>query len=276
MKLAVAQMKPTLGNVEKNLEIMKEKISDAINKGAELIVFPELALSGYLLEEMVFDVCVNVPLELVELSNKISILFGGVEKGKDNYIYNSAFYLEDGEIKHTHRKVYLPNYGMFFEARYFKNGDRFRAFDTKFGRLGVLICEDAWHQSSSYILSQDGADYIFCLMNNPARGFEDEGRYISKEWEAIGYLTASMTGTYFIMANRVGCEDGVTFGGGSQVVSPSGKITAEAPYMEENLLMAELSEREIRKARFAAPILKTENLDLTIRELERIKEEKYR
>jgi predicted amidohydrolase len=276
MKLAVAQMKPTLGNVEKNIEIMKERILTAINEGRELIVFPELALSGYLLEEMVFDVCVNVPEELIELSKKISILFGGVEKGKDNYIYNSAFYLEDGEVKHIHRKVYLPTYGMFFEARYFKSGDRFRAFDTKFGRIGILICEDAWHQSSSYILSQDGADYIFCLMNNPARGFEDEGHYASKEWKAIGYLTSSMTGSYFIMANRVGCEDGVIFGGESQIVSPLGTVVAKAPCLKEHLLMADLSERDIRKARFAAPILKTENLDLTLRELQRIREEKYR
>lgn len=276
MKLAVAQIKPTLGNVEKNIEIMKEKILTAIDQGRELIVFPELALSGYLLEEMVFDVCVNVPEELIELSRKISILFGGVEKGKDNYIYNSAFYLEEGEVKHTHRKVYLPTYGMFFEARYFKGGDRFRAFDTKFGRIGILICEDAWHNSSSYILSQDGADYIFCLMNNPARGFEGEGHYASKEWKSIGYVTSSMTGSYFIMANRVGCEDGVIFGGESQVVSPLGTVVAEAPCMEEYLLMADLTEKDIRKARFAAPVLKTENLDLTLRELQRIREEKYR
>ena len=139
MKAAIAQIKPTLGNLGKNLEIMLKKIDEAKEKGMEVIVFPELALSGYLLEEMVYDVCVDIPQELLEASKEISVLFGGVEKGPDNYIYNSAFYLEDGKLLHTHRKVYLPTYGMFFEGRYFREGDRFRAFDTKHGRLGVLI-----------------------------------------------------------------------------------------------------------------------------------------
>ncbi len=241
----------------------------------ELIVFPELALSGYLLEEMVYDVCINIPDVLLEASREISILFGGVEKGKDNYIYNSAFYLEDGRLHHTHRKVYLPTYGMFFEGRYFKEGDRFRAFDTKHGRLGILICEDAWHQSASYILGQDGADYIFCLVSSPARGFEDGHESMARDWEGISYLTSALTGSYFILANRVGVEDGVTFWGGSEVVAPTGKVLAKAGYFEEETLYVDLPEREIRRARFSSPVLKSENLDLTIRELERIKNNRY-
>ncbi len=275
MKAAIAQIKPTLGNIEKNIEIMLEEIEKAIEKNMDLIVFPELALSGYLLEEMVYDVCVNVPEKLMKASNRISILFGGVEKGQDNYIYNSAFYLEDGRLSHTHRKVYLPTYGMFFEGRYFKTGDRFRAFDTKHGRLGVLICEDAWHQSASYILSQDGADYMFCLVNSPARGFENGVDSVAKDWESISYLISSMTGSYFVLVNRVGVEDGLTFWGGSEVVSPTGKILAKGSYFDAETLYVELHEREIRRARFASPVLKNEDIDLTIRELKRIQKKKY-
>ena len=276
MKAAIAQIKPTLGNVGKNLEIMLEKIEEAKGKGMDIVVFPELALSGYLLEEMVYDVCMDdIPQELLEASRDISILFGGVEKGQDNYIYNSAFYLEDGKVTHTHRKVYLPTYGMFYEGRYFREGDRFRAFDTKHGRMGILICEDAWHQSASYILGQDGADYIFCLVSSPARGFEHGVESMARDWEGVAYQTAVMTGTYFILANRVGVEDGVSFWGGSQVVAPTGKIMAKAEYLKEDSLFVDMPEREIRRARFGSPVMKSENLDLTVRELTRIQNKRY-
>lgn len=276
MKAAIAQIKPTLGNIGKNLQMMMKKIEEAKEQGMDIVVFPELALSGYMLEEMVYDVCVDIPTELLEASKEISILFGGVEKGRDNFIYNSAFYLEDGKLLHTHRKVYLPTYGMFFEGRYFKEGDRFRAFDTKHGRLGLLICEDAWHQSASYILGQDGADYIFCLVSSPARGFEHGVDSMARDWEGVAYQTAVMTGTYFILANRVGVEDGVSFWGGSEVVAPTGKIMAKAEYLKEDTLFVDMPEREIRRARFSSPVMKSENLELTIRELDRIKKNRYK
>lgn len=275
MKAAIAQIKPTLGNIERNLKIMMEKIEEAREKGMDIVVFPELALSGYLLEEMVYDVCVEIPEELLEASRDIGILFGGVERGGDNFIYNSAFYLEDGKLLHTHRKVYLPTYGMFFEGRYFKGGDRFRAFDTKHGRFGILICEDAWHQSASYILGQDGADYIFCLVSSPARGFELGVESMAKDWEGIAYQTATMTGTYFVMANRVGVEDGVSFWGGSEVVAPTGKILAKGEYLKEDMLFVDMPERELRRARFSSPVMKSEDIDLTIRELKRIQNKRY-
>lgn len=275
MKAAIAQIKPTLGNIGKNLEIMMEKVEEAKRNNMDIIVFPELALSGYLLEEMVYDVCVEIPQELLEASRDISILFGGVEKGRDNFIYNSAFYLEDGRLIHTHRKVYLPTYGMFFEGRYFKEGDRFRAFDTKHGRFGILICEDAWHQSASYILGQDGADYIFCLVSSPARGFEQGVESMAKDWEGIAYQTATMTGTYFVMVNRVGVEDGVSFWGGSEVVAPTGKVMAKGEYLKEDTLFVDMPEREIRRARFNSPVMKSEDIDLTIRELKRIQNKRY-
>ncbi len=120
IKVNIAQIKPTLGNVNKNLEIMIKNIEKAISENADLVVFPELSLTGYLVKDMVPNVAIkknSIPKELLELSKKISIIFGAVEEDEDFRFYNSAFYLEDGELKHVHKKVYLPTYGLFDEFR---------------------------------------------------------------------------------------------------------------------------------------------------------------
>mgnify|MGYP002415198303 CR=1 FL=1 len=162
MKVYIGQIKPTLGNVEKNLNMMLEVIDKAIAEKNDIVVFPELSLTGYSLEDIVFDVAIKeVPSVLLEKSKEIGIIFGAVELGEEEYPYNTAYYLEDGKVVHKHRKVYLPTYGAYQEGRNFMAGDKVRAFDTKFGRLGILICEDVWHQSTQYILAQDGAKYVF-------------------------------------------------------------------------------------------------------------------
>ena len=244
MKLAVAQINPTLGNVEKNKIKMITYIESAIEKGVELVVFPELSLTGYLLEELTFDVA-GIPVEFYELSKKISILFGGIEESRDYYYYNSAFYLEDGKLQHTHRKIYLPTYGLFDEGRYLKSGNEVKAFDTKFGRFGILICEDAWHLSNPYLLSMDGADYVM------------------KTYSKL--LTS-----FYIFAHRVGYEDGVNFFGGSRVYSPNGDILGEAKVFEEDMIVVDLDKRNLRRARINNPVMRDEKPELVVRSLEKI------
>ncbi|MGL5936886.1 MAG: nitrilase-related carbon-nitrogen hydrolase, partial [Cetobacterium sp.] len=230
MKVFLAQMKPILGDTEKNLKKIVDIVEKEIEKGTEVVVFPELSLTGYLLEEMVYDVALDkVPDILLELSKKISIIVGAVELSEDLYHYNTAFYLEDGEIKHKHRKVYLPTYGLFDEGRYFKEGENIRAFNTKFGRVGILICEDIFHQSSSYILGQDGAQTIFVIANSPTR-LSNKGLEISNLWESICKTTAASNGCFVVMVNRVGVEDGVNFWGGSFAINPSGDTIEKMEY----------------------------------------------
>ncbi|MGL5982160.1 MAG: nitrilase-related carbon-nitrogen hydrolase [Cetobacterium sp.] len=271
MNVFLAQTKPVLGDTQKNLNKMVEIIEKEIDKGTDLIMFPELSLTGYLLEEMVYDVAINkVPEILLELSKKISIIFGAVELGQDLYHYNSAFYLEDGELKHTHRKVYLPTYGLFDEGRYFKEGESVRAFNTKFGRVGMLICEDAFHQSTSYILGQDGAQIIFVIVNSPTR-FTNKGLEIGTAWEAVCKTTSMSNACYTLMVNRVGVEDGVNFWGGSLVVDPSGDTIKKLKHFEvdgENVL---INKKELIKVRFASGSSKNEKIDLVLNELTRIK-----
>ena len=279
IKVALAQTKPYLGAVNKNKKMMIDNIKKAIEKEIDLIVFSELALTGYNLKDMVPVVALwndeNKEMkELLELSKEISIMFGAVEEDNRHSFYNAAYYLEDGEIKKVHRKVYLPTYGMFDEKRYFAKGDKFRAFDTKFGRIGMLICEDAWHSSSSYILSQDGADYVFVLASSPARGIDENEKLGSmRTWENMNRLYADLFNSYYIFVNRVGYEDGVNFWGGSEVIDPFGKVEGKAQYFEEELLFVELERQKVRRARIYTPVLRDEDINLTIRELQRIQKE---
>ena len=271
MKVYLAQVNPTLGNTEKNLKKMLEIIEGQIEKNMDLIVFPELSLTGYLLEEMTYDVAINkVPVELLELSKKISIIFGAIELGEDLYHYNTAFYLEDGLLKHKHRKVYLPTYGLFDEGRYCKEGDRFRGFDTKYGRVGMLICEDAFHQSSSYILGQDGAESIFILTNSPTR-LSSTGLDIADTWKAICKTISVSNSCFTVMVNRVGVEDGVNFWGGSLAINPSGDIINTLEYYKEDGKSIEINKKDIVKVRFASGSCKNEKIDLILNEIKRIK-----
>lgn len=281
IRVALAQIKPYLGDVEKNLEIIKENIERAISEKADLIVFPELALTGYFLKDMVAVVAKwvdrgEIPEELLEYSKKISIIFGGVEETKEHNFYNSVFYLEDGKLLHTHRKVYLPTYGMFDEYRYFSRGNKVRAFDTKFGRFGMLICEDAWHASSMYILNQDGADYIFVMANSPTRGLTEEKPSNIKTWENMNRTYSDIYNSYVIFSHRVGYEDGVNFAGGSEVIDPFGNEEVKLAYFEPDFKVVELEKQKVRRARIYTPTQKDEDIHMTIRELQRVEKDKIK
>ncbi|RJP66605.1 MAG: carbon-nitrogen hydrolase [Candidatus Abyssobacteria bacterium SURF_17] len=274
-RVAVAQMKPTLGNVDKNLEIAEAIIEKAQINEADLLVFPELALTGYYLRDMVPVVAMHdehaVISKMLEHSRSMSIAFGYVEESADNRFYNSALYLEDGRIVHRHRKVYLPTYGMFDELRYFAPGESVSAFDTKFGRIGMLICEDVWHLSTGCILSADGANIMIHLASSPARGMKAKERLdIYDTWENLNRTYASSFCCYVIFANRVGCEDGLTFWGGSEVIDPDCKVAAKAQYLDEELLVVDIDPEKVRRARMYTPVRRDEKILLTLRELQRI------
>lgn len=275
MKVYIGQIKPTLGNVEKNLNMMLEVIDKAIAEKNDIVVFPELSLTGYSMEDIVFDVAIKeVPNVLLEKSKEISIVFGAVELGEEEYPYNTAYYLEDGKVVHKHRKVYLPTYGVYQEGRNFMAGNKFRAFDSKFGRMGILICEDVWHQSPQYLLAQDGAKYVFILFNSPAVVGKRKEE-LSEGWKTIVKANSLLNGVYSVAVNRVGVEDGITFFGNSFVVDPNGQIVAEGKYLNEDGFVCELDENVLRRARFKAPMFKTENLNLTKKEIERIENKRF-
>jgi predicted amidohydrolase len=276
-RFGIAQIDPKLGDVEANLALYEERIGQARDKGVELLLFPELSLTGYLLRDMVPDVALKLSSRVIQhlrgLSRKVAFVAGLVEESSDYRFYNVAIYFEAGEIRQVHRKVYLPTYGMFDEQRYFARGDRIRAFDTKFGRMAILICEDLWHPSTAFLAALDGALAILSPSASPLRGItegqlqDDNARY----WEMINQSYAETFNLYLIFGNRAGFEDGVGFWGGSEILDPFGQRVSKAKYYEEDLIAGEVAFESVRRKRTMAPILRDEDLDLTINELMRIR-----
>lgn len=277
LSVGIAQVNPRLGDLQANLSHCESAVRRAQAHGLDLLVFPELSLTGYHLRDMVATVALrlNAPeiAQLKEWSRQVGLIVGLVEESADSWFYNAAMYLAGGEIQHVHRKVYLPTYGMFDEQRYFARGDRVRAFDLPWGRASLLICEDLWHPSTVYLAALDRALLIICPSSSPLRGIsndecqDDNARY----WELMNRAYAETFSVFVVYANRVGFEDGVGFWGGSEILDPFGRRLAKGKYYEEDFITAELSLDAIRRKRIASPLLRDENIDLTIRELRRIR-----
>jgi predicted amidohydrolase len=277
--VALAQIKPKLGCLDDNMALIEAAIEKGISEGAQLIVFPELALTGYFLKDLVPDVAISLDApqiaRLKEHSRRISIAIGLVEVSADYRFFNTALYLEEGEILHVHRKVYLPTYGLFDEQRYLARGERFRAFDTRFGRVGMLICEDMWHLSAPYILAMDGATTLICLSSGPGRGISDaEGLGSATAWQKLTSTTAMFLNCRVLYCNRVGYEDGINFWGGSEVIAPSGEVTKRGKLLEEDFVLAQVDEGALRRERIFSPMMRDENLAITVKELKRIDKER--
>lgn len=277
-RVAVAQVAPKLGDVAANLAMHQRVVRQAAQTGADLVVFPELSLTGYFLRDLVSEVALpaegDTVKQLSEDSYRTSVIFGMVEESPRNLLYNSALWLEGGRLAAVHRKAYLPTYGMFDERRYFAAGNRMRCFDTRLGRVGVLICEDAWHLANTVILGADGADLVILMANSPARGVNTAELASQAVWHHIARNAALLLNVPVIFANRVGFEDGVCFFGSSQVLAPGGATLAQAAQLDEEILWATIDPAATRQARIRTPLARDERLDLTIRELERIAHER--
>lgn len=276
LTVALAQMSPKLGVLSANIELHLDIIRQAKEGGAELVIFPELSLTGYLLQDLVPDVAIN-PAEaselqpLLEACREIACVFGFVELSDQFNYYNSAVYVAQGRIQHVHRKLYLPTYGMFDEMRFFAMGETLRTVQTPFGLMGLLICEDLWHPSTIFLHAQDGARVVITLSSSPGRGVRGaEGFQTSEGWECLLKAMSQVYTIYNIYVNRAGIEDGVCFSGGSMVVGPDGEVVARGNSSGESLIIAQLDLEEIRRTRLFTPLLRDERLDLTLRELIRI------
>ena len=277
LTLALAQINTRLGDVEANLEKHLKLIDEARGRGADLVLFPELSLTGYGLQDLASSVARRptsddpVFRRLLKASREIDVLLGFVEADLRQRFYVSAAYLSQGEVLHIHRKVYLPTYGLFDEGRFFAMGNQIRAFTTRFARCGVLICEDFWHASPPYLLWLDGADLMFFLSASPGRGLNQSQRLESARWvEQINQAYASLFTAFVAHTNRVGFEDGLNFWGGATVFDPNGNLVARGPYHEEALTLAEIDLDQLHRTRARLPLLRDERTALTQRELERI------
>lgn len=277
-RVRLAQIGPRLGDLDTNLALHLQIAEQAVADGIDLLIFPELSLTGYYLRDLTSDIALNLQADrlapLFEASRKLDIVCGLVEETDACSVFASAVYLAGGEVVHCHRKVYLPTYGMFDEGRYLSPGHSVRAFDTRFGRMGLLVCEDIWHPVLPYLMAQDGMQYLLVVSNSPSRGADPEGLAIARTYEAMLGTYANLFQSYVLFCNRTGYEDGVNFWGQSRVVSPNGKTVACGPLLETALVDARIDPAEIRRARVAAPLVEEENVDLALRELRRISDER--
>jgi NAD+ synthase (glutamine-hydrolysing) len=279
MKVALAQIAPSLGDVDRNLETHLEFIDKARRAKVDLLVFPELSLTGYTLKDLAGDVALDPATDprfkkILDRSRGLSVVLGFMEESATakGLFYNAAAFVSSGKILHVHRKVFLPTNGLFEEAKFFAQGRDFRVFPTPFGRAGLLICRDFLHYGASYVLFTGGADMIIAISAAPGRGVAgaDDAFETSRMWELMGEAMSYFSTAFVLYTNRVGIEDGVSFAGGSFIYDPAGRLLARAAYLDPEFLVRRLDLTAVREARTRRLFRRDEKPEAILRSLERI------
>jgi len=276
IRLALSQFRPTKGEYAENVARIGAVVSQAMQLDAkpDLIVFPETATSGYFVEGGVTELAVTAGTLARDLAAAyqgppIDVAVGFYERFQ-NHIYNSGLYVTLGEsgnkpeVRHVHRKVFLPTYGVFDEERFVDRGqDGVRSFETGWGgKAAILICEDAWHSLAATVAALEGAQLLIVPSASPARGLGEEADCQDEtlpasvvRWERIVRGIAEEHGVFVALANLVGFEGGKGFPGASAVIDPTGRVIARGPLFEEALLTADLDLDSLTTARSDSPLL---------------------
>ena len=282
LRVGLGQIAPGLGLLDENLAAHGRVMDEARDAGVDLLVFPELGLTGYLLQDLNAEVAMRADdprlLSLAALAGGMSVVVGFVEESVEHQLYIAAALLEDGRVGHVYRKSYLPNYGLFDERRFFGAGTQLRAVDSRLGvRLGICICEDFWHLPVPYLLALDGAQILVNISSSPGRDIAavvEGGLGSADSWRTLMRAYAQLTTCHIVFVNRVGVDESVTFWGGSQVIDPSGRLLFEAPLIDEGLFVVEIDTDDVRRERVALPLLRDERPEFVLRQLERLMQER--
>jgi predicted amidohydrolase len=278
MKMALAQIAPRLGDVDSNLELHLQYLDKARRAKADLVVFPELSLTGYTLKDLAGEVALDPRTDprlkkVLVRSRGLSVVLGFMEEspGDRGLFYNSAAFIADGRILHVHRKVYLPTNGMFEEAKFFAPGRDFRVFPAPFGKAGLMICRDFLHYGASYVLYAGGADIIIVISAAPGRGVSAGDAFeTSRMWELMGEAVSYFSTAFVVYTNRVGIEDGVSFAGGSFIYGPGGRLLGRAAYVDPEFLVRRVDLTAVREARTKWLFKRDEKPEVILRSLERV------
>ena len=268
VRTALLQMKPQKGRYAENLRTAGDAFAQLKDERVDLVVLPEAALTGYFLEGAVYDLALPADRFAKDLAGAwraacgdraVDLVCGFYENHAGTY-YNSAMYLDvDGErerVVHVHRKMFLPTYGVFDEERFLSRGRRLNAFDTRFGRAAMLICEDVWHALMPTVAAIKGARTLIVPSAPPGRGIEGETNLSSiARWNEILKATAAEHGVYVLYAGLTGFEGGKGMTGSSCVVTPRGEITVQADAIGAQIVRADLDMREVDLARASLPLL---------------------
>jgi len=278
MRIALGQIAPQLGQFDANMARHRELIEQARSGGADLVVFPELGLTGYQLQDLASEVAIRLDdprlAELAAATRKLSVVVSFAEESADHRLFIAAALIEDGEIRHVHRKLFLPTYGLFDERRFFAPGDLLRAVPSRLGvGLGIAVCEDFWHLSVPELLALDGAQILINVSSSPGRDLaatNEVGLGTASSWKTLMRTYAQLTTSFVVFCNRVGVDESISFWGGSEVIAPSGAAVFSAPLYDEGLFFVDIASADVRRERIALPLLRDERPELNVRELERI------
>lgn len=275
MKIVLAQIAPFLGDVPRNFDLHLQEIDRARKEKADLIIFPELSLTGYLLKDLVESVALlpdkdRIFSEFRSLSREVGLVLGFVEEKERGLFYNSAALLSGGDILSIHRKIFLPTYGMFEEGKFFAVGKNYRVVRTPWGKAGLLICREFLSYGAHYVLLAQGAELVLSISAAPGRGFsESEDFATARMWEAMAEAMAQTSGCFIAYCNRAGYEDGIAFGGGSFIFNPLGQRLAKAKPAERDRLVQDIDLEDIRRARKALPFLRDDRPEIILQALKR-------
>jgi predicted amidohydrolase len=282
VRIALAQLAPRLGLLEENLARHAELLDEARGDGADLVVFPELGLTGYLLQDLNAEVAMRLDdPRLTSLARRVtdfSAVVGFVEESGDHRLFIAAALIEDGVIRHVHRKLFLPTYGLFDERRFFAAGSVLRAAPSRLGvGVGLAVCEDFWHLAVPQLLALDGAQLLINVSSSPGRdvaAVNEVGLGTATSWRTLMRTYAQLTTSFVVFVNRVGVDESITFWGGSEVIGPAGETIFQAPLHDEGLYMAEIDLADLRRERIHLPLLRDERPEVVLRQLERIVRER--
>ena len=279
LRIALAQIAPRLGQFDENLARHRELIEEAARAGAGLVVFPELGLTGYQLQDLASEVAIRLDdprlAGLAALTeNGPSAVVSFVEESGDHRLFIAAALLEGGHLTHLHRKLFLPTYGLFDERRFFAAGDVLRATPSRLGvGVGLSVCEDFWHLAVPQLLALDGAQILINVSSSPGRDLaatHEVGLGTATSWRTLLRTYAQLTTSFVVFCNRVGVDESISFWGGSEIIAPTGETVASAPMFEEGLFLGDIRLDDLRRERIALPLLRDERPELHVRELARI------
>jgi predicted amidohydrolase len=278
LRIALAQVAPRLGDLESNLARHHELLGQARDGGAGLVVFPELGLTGYQLQDLAAEVAMRLDdprlSRLASATTGLSAVVSFVEESGDHRLFIAAALLEDGEVRHVHRKLYLPTYGLFDERRFFSPGDVLRAVPSRLGvGVGLAVCEDFWHVSTPQLLALDGAQVLVNVSSSPGRDLamsSEVGLGTASSWRTLMRTYAQLTTSFVVFCNRVGVDESISFWGGSEVIGPGGGSVFSAPMFDEGLFLVDVDLADVRRERIALPLLRDERPELVSREWRRL------
>jgi predicted amidohydrolase len=257
INVALAQISCKIGDKEHNLDVMKRNIKQAKNQGANLIVFPEFALTGCVCRDTYYELAEPVPkgesicrLEEIAKKEAIHVVFGALERSDKAHatLYNTAVLLGPNGFIGKYQKMHLPTHSVFEEKRYFRLGYQTPVFETEIGKLGLIICYDVFFPEITRLLRLKGSQLVICISASPGvrRRF----------FETLISARAIENTAFLVYVNLVGVENGLQFWGGSRIVAPNGKITSQVKYDEEDLVIGKIDYADLEQTETFVPTLR--------------------